>query len=218
MPRTARASVGDMCCHVINRGNGRATVFHKAADSDAFVTLLARASARLPMRLLAYCLVPNHFHLVLWPLGDGDLGRWMQWPLTAHVRRYHQHYRTSGHVWRGRFKAFPVQDDAHLWTVLRYVERNPLRAGLVSRAEDWPWSSLCAPFSAWVLRLPPSTRGMYQKEPPRKLGHDGQEGRQQAAGRAIPGPGWPRGPHARRFSPRVCFTSGPEPHTPVRIQ
>jgi len=132
-----------MCYHVINRGNGRATVFHKPADSDAFVKLLAKACARLPMRLLAYCLMPNHFHLVLWPLADGDLGRWMQWLLTAHVRRYHQHYQTSGHVWQGRFKAFPVQDDAHLLTVLRYVERNPLRANLVSRAEDWAWSSLC---------------------------------------------------------------------------
>jgi putative transposase len=73
---------------------------------------------------------------------DKDLGRWMQWPLTAHVRRYHQHYRSSGHVWQGRFKAFPIGDDDHLLTVLRYVERNPLRAGLVEQAENWRWSSL----------------------------------------------------------------------------
>src|SRR3990172_5128849 len=66
----------------------------------------------------------------------------MQWFLTAHVRRYRQHYRSSGHVWQGRFKAFPVQQDEHLLTVLRYIERNPLRAGLVKRAEDWHWSSL----------------------------------------------------------------------------
>ncbi len=131
-----------MCYHVINRGNGQATVFHKPADYDAVVKLLAQACARLPMRLLAYCLMPSHIHLVLWPLGDGDLGRWMQWLLTAHVRRYHRHYRTSGHVWQGRFKAFPIQGDAHLLTVLRYVERNPLRANLVARAEDWAWSSL----------------------------------------------------------------------------
>jgi putative transposase len=62
--------------------------------------------------------------------------------LTAHVRRSHQHYHSSGHVWQGRFKAFPVQEDEHLLSVLRYVERNPLRAGLVSRAVNWPWSSL----------------------------------------------------------------------------
>ena len=94
------------------------------------------------MRLLAYCLMPNHFHLVLWPHGDGDVSRWMQWIQTTHVRRYHEHYHTSGHVWQGRFKAFPIQQDEHLLTVLRYVERNPFRAGLVRGVADWPWSSL----------------------------------------------------------------------------
>ncbi len=66
----------------------------------------------------------------------------MQWLLTAHVRRYHRHYRSSGHVWQWRFMAFPIQQDEHLLTVLRYIERNPLRAGLVARAEEWLWSSL----------------------------------------------------------------------------
>jgi putative transposase len=94
------------------------------------------------MRVLAWCLMPNHFHLVLWPKDDGDLSRWMQWILTTHVRRYHEHYGTSGHVWQGRFKAFPVQEDDHLLTVLRYVERNPLRAGLTRKVTGWPWSSL----------------------------------------------------------------------------
>lgn len=87
-------------------------------------------------------LVPNHFHLVLWPRGDGDLSRWMQWLMTSHVRRYDRHYQGSGHVWQGRFKAFPIEKDEHLLTVLRYVERNPLRANLVDHAEDWLWSSL----------------------------------------------------------------------------
>jgi putative transposase len=127
---------------VINRGNGCATVFHTDGDFAAFERLIGEASERLPMRLLAYCLMPSHFHLVLWPRRDGDLSRWMQWLLTAHVRRYHRLRGTSGHVWQGRFKAFPIQRDEHLLTVLRYVERNPLRAGLIKRAEDWPWSSL----------------------------------------------------------------------------
>ncbi|MCA9234379.1 MAG: transposase [Planctomycetales bacterium] len=142
MPRTARASAGNVCYHVLNRGNGRAEVFHKEADYAAFVDLMAAANERLPLRVLAYALLPNHFHLVLWPRRDGDLSRWMQWLLTSHVRRYHRHYGGSGHVWQGRFKAFPIQQDEHLRTVLRYVERNPLRAGLVDRAEAWPWSSL----------------------------------------------------------------------------
>jgi len=142
MPRTARASRGGYCYHVINRGNGRAEVFHKDADYQAFVRLIGEACARVPMRVLGYCLMPNHFHLVLWPHKDGDLSRWMQWLLTAHVRRYHKHYASSGHVWQGRFKAFPIEDDDHLLTVLRYVERNPLRAELARRAEKWAWSSL----------------------------------------------------------------------------
>jgi putative transposase len=103
VPRTARASVGGYCYHALNRGNGRAQVFHDA---------------------------------------DDDLGPWMQWLLTAHVHGYRQRYRGSGHVWQGRFKAFPIEQDEHLRTVLRYVERNPVRAGLTPRAEDWPSSSL----------------------------------------------------------------------------
>ena len=66
----------------------------------------------------------------------------MQWLMTSHVRRYHRHYKGSGHVWQGRFKAFPVQDDEHYLAALRYVERNPLRANLVQRIQDWEWSSL----------------------------------------------------------------------------
>ena len=142
MPRTARASVGGMWYHALNRGNRREAVFHKPGDYDAFVEAMIDARARVPLDLLGYCLMPNHFHLVLRPHVDGDLGRWMQWLLTAHARRYHRHYGTTGHVWQGRFKAFPVEDDDHLVTVLRYVERNALRAELVSRAEDWKWSSL----------------------------------------------------------------------------
>ena len=142
MPRTARASVGEMCYHVINRGNARQEVFRKDEDYKAFIKLFNDACGRIAMRMLGYCVMPNHFHLVLWPHSDGDLGKWMQWLLTAHVRRYHHHYKSSGHVWQGRFKAFPIERDDHLLTVLRYVERNPLRAGLVERAQDWPWSSL----------------------------------------------------------------------------
>src|SRR5437762_176909 len=142
MPRTARASVGGMCYHVLNRGNGQAEVFHKDGDFAAFLDLMVAANERLPLRILGYALMPNHFHLVLWPRGDGDLSHWMQWLLTSHVRRYHRHYHGSGHVWQGRFKAFPIQQDEHLLTVLRYVERNPLRAKLVRQAEAWAWSSL----------------------------------------------------------------------------
>ena len=143
MPRTARASLGGVCTHVMNRGNGRGEVFHKEADYERFLEMVAEAGDRVAMRVLGWCLMPNHFHLVVWPLEDGDLGRWMQWLMTSHVRRYHRHYHSSGHVWQGRYKAFAIQEDGHYLTVLRYVERNALRAGLVERAEDWRWSSVC---------------------------------------------------------------------------
>lgn len=142
MPRPLRSSKGGICYHVINRGNGRAQVFHKPSDYDAFVGLIADACERLPMRVLAYCVMPNHFHFVVQPIDDGDLSVWMQWLTTAHVRRYHCHYDSSGHVWQGRFKSLPIQSDEHLTIVLRYVERNPLRAGLVGRSQSWQWSSL----------------------------------------------------------------------------
>src|SRR5262245_39966713 len=135
MPRTARASVGGSWYHALNRGNQRAAVFHKPGDYDAFVEAIIDARNKVLVDVLGFCLMPNHFHVVLRPHADGDLGRWMQWLLTAHARRYHRHYGTSGHVWQGRFKAFAIQDDDHLATVLRYVERNALRAELVARAE-----------------------------------------------------------------------------------
>jgi len=125
------------------------TVFRKEEDYEAFLALVGEACQRRPMSVLAFCLMPNHFHLVVEPREDGELSPWMQWLMTAHVRRYHRHYGSSGHVWQGRFKSFPIEADDHLLTVLRYVERNPLRRGLVERAESWPWSSL-----QWWARSP----------------------------------------------------------------
>jgi putative transposase len=141
MPRIPRASVGGVCYHIINRGNSQRDVFLKDSDYEAFLKAMSHACIEVPMRVLAYCLMPNHFHLAVWPRGDGDLSTWMHWLQNTHVRRYHQHYHSTGHLWQGRFKAFPIQEDDHLLTVLRYVERNPLRAKLVRRAERWTWSS-----------------------------------------------------------------------------
>lgn len=147
MPRTARTLVAGGYYHVINRGNNRATLFSNAAEFSAFLNLLAEAQARIALRILAACLMPNHFHLVVSPHRADDISRWMQWLLTTHSHRHHLQEGTTGRVWQGRFKAFPIEQDRHLLTVMRYVERNALRAGLVSRAEDWPWGSL-----AWRRR------------------------------------------------------------------
>jgi putative transposase len=141
MPRIARGLSDGGIYHVLNRGNGRQRVFQKDDDFAAFITLLRQARERHPVKILAYCLIPNHFHLLLNAEEGVALSRFMQWLMTSHVRRYHGHYQTSGHVWQGRFKSFIIQKDAHLLTVARYIEGNPLRAGLVSSAGEWRWSS-----------------------------------------------------------------------------
>jgi len=88
--------------------------------------------------------MPNHFHLVLWPRTDTELSAFMAWLTATHSKRWHATRQTTGtgHVYQGRFKAFPVSSDTYFLCLCRYVERNALRAGLVERAEDWPWSSL----------------------------------------------------------------------------
>ena len=141
MPRIPRGLSGGLVYHVLNRGNDKQCVFHKDKDYEAFVNLMVEAKNRYSLKLLAYCLMPNHFHIVLVPAQSEDLSKWMQWLMTSHVRRYHRHYGTSGHVWQGRFKSFIIQSDIHLLMALRYVEGNPVRAELVKLAKDWQWSS-----------------------------------------------------------------------------
>lgn len=144
MPRTTRNAPGGLVYHVLNRANTRAEILSKPADYEAFERVLAEAAPRVNIRLAAYCLMPNHWHLVLWPREDGDLPRFMQWLTVTHARRWHAHRHSggTGHLYQGRFKSFPIQADSHFLTVCRYVERNALRAGLVRRAEDWRWCSL----------------------------------------------------------------------------
>src|SRR6185295_16459566 len=142
MTRIARYIVPGYCYHLINRGNRRAEVFHSAADYEQFLALIHRAQSRLELPILALCLMPNHIHIVVQPRAAQDVSRWMQWVFTTHVHWSHAKYGTTGRLWQGRFKAFLCQADHHLLTVMRYVERNALRAQLVERAEDWNWGSL----------------------------------------------------------------------------
>jgi putative transposase len=153
MPRTARAVEAGGIYHVLNRGNARMTLFHKPRDFDAFEAVLAEALERSRVDLLAWCLMSTHWHLVLRPRSDDALGRFMGWVGVTHVRRHHAHYRTAGggHLYQGRFKSFPVQDDAHFLTLCRYVEANPLRARRVKSAQAWRWSSLTPRTSAATL-------------------------------------------------------------------
>ena len=113
------------------------------------MNILGETLDKVPMRILAVCLMPNHFHLVLWTSKGSDLSAYMQWSMNVHVRRHHQHYGTTGHghLYQGRFKNFLIQSDVHLYNVLRYVEGNASRAGLVTDARLWRWSSLTQPFT-----------------------------------------------------------------------
>ena len=144
MPRTARQAPGGIVFHVLNRGVGRRRIFEKDEDYAAFERVMGHALDAVPVRLLAYCLMPNHWHLLLCPQEDGQLGRFMQRLTMTHTRRWQEHYRQVGvgHLYQGRFKSFPVQEDAHFLVVARYIERNALRASLVAQAQEWRWSSL----------------------------------------------------------------------------
>ena len=146
MARTLRADEPGWAYHVLNRGNGRMGLFHKEGDFAAFEQVLAEGLTRYPVDLYTYCLMGNHWHLVLGPREAGAMGRLMGWVGVTHVRRHHEHYhsRGGGHLYQGRYKSFPIQQDAHFLKVCRYVEANALRAGLVRAAEDWRWCGLFA--------------------------------------------------------------------------
>jgi putative transposase len=144
MPRTARKAPAGVIFHVLNRGVGRRNIFSKDEDYAAFERVMAHALSAEPVELLAYCLMPNHWHLLVCPRARGQLGRFMQRLTMTHTRRWQEHYHRvgEGHLYQGRFKSFPVQEDSHFLVVARYIERNPLRANLVQNAQDWRWSSL----------------------------------------------------------------------------
>ena len=140
MPCPLRAVEADLIYHVINRGNNRQPVFRKKGDFEAFLAALAELKQRKPFALYGYCLLGNHFHLLIRP-AETSISRIMQSLLVSHTQRYHRNHRSGGHVWQGRFKSPVIQDDEHLLTVLRYIEANPLRAGIVERADEYSWSS-----------------------------------------------------------------------------
>jgi putative transposase len=144
MPRNPRIAIGNTIYHVLNRGNGRHTIFNNEKDYQHFETLLEEANELLDMRILAYCLMPNHWHLVLYPKKDKDLSEFMRWLTTTHARQYRVKTKSigHGHLYQGSYKSFPVAKDHYLTTLIRYVEQNPLRAQLVKRAQDWTYGSL----------------------------------------------------------------------------
>jgi putative transposase len=173
-------------------------LFNKDGDYAGFKRVLAEACQRIPLRILAYCLMPNHWHLVLWPYHDGELSRFMGWLTLTHTQRWHAHYHTvgHGHLYQGRFKSFVVQHDAHLLTVCRYVERNAVRAGLVARAGQWRWGSGwhhqagegTVPLSAWPIERPAGWERWVNE--PETEGELTEVRRSVAKGQPFGSPGW----------------------------
>jgi putative transposase len=141
MPRLPRLIAEGLVYHALNRGNNRACVFAGPADFEQFLEALAKTKRRYPFLLYAYCLMSNHFHLVLQPGRGQNVSRILQSLTVTHTWHYHKAQVSSGHVWQGRFKSPVIAADEHLLTVMRYVESNPLRARLVTDLAEYPWSS-----------------------------------------------------------------------------
>ena len=166
MPRMKRADEAGCIYHVLNRGNARRKLFHKPEDYLAFLRTLCQGLEKYPVDLLAFCLMPNHWHMIVRPQKDGWMGKLLGWVTATHTLRYHAHNHTggTGHLYQGPFKSFPCQSDEHFLTVCRYVERNALSGKLVTAAEDWQYGSLHlwhydrdnSPklLAAWPLRRP----------------------------------------------------------------
>jgi putative transposase len=136
--------MGGFVYHVINRGSRRGRLFETEADYEAFENVMKEALTKRPIRLLNYCAMPNHFHLIAWPQKDAELPRFMHWLTATHAMRWRKANDTLGQgaVYQGRYRAIPVHTEEHFLSVARYVERNPVRAQLVRSAENWPWGSL----------------------------------------------------------------------------
>jgi putative transposase len=164
MPRPPRFFPDNVPQHIVNRGDQRERIFRSDADYLGFLAGMADAAEHTVVRVLSFSLMPNHFHLVLWPFRGAEISTYMQRLMNAHLQDLVPRHGTSGlgHVYQGRFRPFEIKNDGHLLNVCRYVEANAFRAGLVQRAEEWRWSSLtcCGPdpeidlLSPWPIPRP----------------------------------------------------------------
>ena len=143
MPRQPRTVIPGVPHHVTQRGNGRQRVFFSEDDGNAYLALLAEHCQRRSVEVLAYCLMPNHVHLVLVPPVEDSLHRVLRPVHTHFAQRINRLRSRSGHLWQGRFFSAPLDAD-YFYPAVQYVELNPVRAGMVARAENYRWSSAAA--------------------------------------------------------------------------
>jgi len=144
MARQPRIDLEGYVYHIINRASGRVPIFKTDKDYFLFEKVLEEAVEKYNMRVLAYCIMPNHFHLALYPRQDGDVQKFTGWLTKTHTQRWHVAHDTvgHGHLYQGRYKSFIVNTDEYYLILMKYIEQNPLRAGLVKRSKDWKWGSL----------------------------------------------------------------------------
>lgn len=160
MPRLPRVDVAGEIYHVINRSNGRAWLFDTDGDYRAVLDALAETLEKVPIEIFAFCIMSNHWHFAARPMSDGDMGRFFGKFTQKLTQRWHKFHRSvgTGHLFQGRYKSFLVQTDEYFLQLMKYIEANPLRAGLVANAEEWRWGSLgmriFAPRSASEILVP----------------------------------------------------------------
>lgn len=140
MPRTTRINASDLIYHIFARGNNRQPIFFETSDNQRFLQNLERYRDELKYTLYGYCLLPNHFHLLL-RSGTVPVSKIMQVLMTAYTMYVNKKYDRVGHVFQGRFKSIVVEQESYLLEVLRYIHLNPVKGGLVDSVERYPWSS-----------------------------------------------------------------------------
>ena len=143
MARLARVEVVDCPHHITQRGNRKLQTFYSDADYRTYIKLLAESKAKADVSVWAYCLMPNHVHLVAVPSSSGGLAKLVQHPHRRYAWRINRRMNWHGHLWQSRFYSCPM-DERHLMAAVRYVEMNPVRAGLCSHPREWKWSSVHA--------------------------------------------------------------------------
>jgi putative transposase len=141
MPRIARVVVANYPHHITQRGTNRANIFHDDEDREYFLQNLNEFASKTGTKIWAYCLMDNHFHLLLEPDRNQSLGKCLHGATFRYAQYFNQKYDRSGRLWQNRYFSCPVDKEEYLWAVVRYIENNPVRAKIVDKAESWEWSS-----------------------------------------------------------------------------